>query len=102
YESGSVITTTTRITANHWGTFLYNLCVLDYKGQPETEECFEKYPLKLAGGQTQYTLRSSSVGDYKLIHGEYAQMAQVLWAVVPRKISEHVLTSPSTNLTQPP
>ncbi|KAJ8976416.1 hypothetical protein NQ317_005336 [Molorchus minor] len=55
YESGSVIDVHVKLTANHFGTFTYSLCVLEDSQAPESgEDCF--LPLLLEGGSSQYNV----------------------------------------------
>jgi len=66
YEEGSFIDLKVRITANHWGYFLFELCPLNSSDELETEECFMKNPLKLEDGSDKYILPSSNVGLYSM------------------------------------
>ncbi|SPP83985.1 uncharacterized protein LOC117586174 [Drosophila guanche] len=50
-----------KITANHLGYFTFHLCSLDEYGT-ESEECFNKIPLKFADGNLKYNI-SSRTGD---------------------------------------
>lgn len=61
YQSGSTINVLVRITANHKGKFVFKICNLDK--EQETEECFDRLPVRTATG-TEYVLTSSSPGDY--------------------------------------
>ncbi|KAJ3649516.1 hypothetical protein Zmor_021256 [Zophobas morio] len=56
YTSGSVITTSITLTANHIGAFTYSLCVLSNPSLPETEECFTD--LTLADGSSSYSVQA--------------------------------------------
>ncbi|XP_015597787.1 uncharacterized protein LOC107268968 [Cephus cinctus] len=64
YNSGAAIDVSVKITANHRGYFVFSICSLSSSDDIDTEECFEKYPLKLADGTDRYTLRSSATGFY--------------------------------------
>ncbi|KAJ8912611.1 hypothetical protein NQ315_000480 [Exocentrus adspersus] len=58
YQSGSVIETKINVTANHYGTFAYSLCVLSNPNAPEPgEECFQ--PLTFEDGSSLYTIQNS-------------------------------------------
>ncbi|KAG5678321.1 hypothetical protein PVAND_008006 [Polypedilum vanderplanki] len=61
YTKGSVIEVTVKITANHLGKFIFDLCNLDE--QKESDECFEKYRLTTPDGRNEYPI-GSSAGDY--------------------------------------
>nr|CAD7258885.1 unnamed protein product [Timema shepardi] len=50
YWRGQTINATIKITANHMGFVIFNLCPLTNKTELETEECFNTYPLKVGGG----------------------------------------------------
>lgn len=63
YNQGSNIQVIVNITAAHRGRFTFAMCNLD-QGQ-ETEQCFEKYPLKLADGSNTYKL---PLPDYPQSH----------------------------------
>lgn len=54
YTSGSIITVTSMITANHLGSIYFHLCKLDNPDEPEIEECFKL--LRLADGATHYEI----------------------------------------------
>ncbi|XP_055642293.1 uncharacterized protein LOC129779062 [Toxorhynchites rutilus septentrionalis] len=63
FTKGAVIPVTVRITANHKGYFLFNLCCLDNK-TTESEACFDKYPLNDSDGNRKHYLNSTSSGLY--------------------------------------
>nr|QSC42439.1 lytic polysaccharide monooxygenase D [Coptotermes gestroi] len=63
YPAGSTITTLTNVTANHLGRLEFRLCPLKLKDELETEECFAKYPLKLADGSSSHRLVADVIGD---------------------------------------
>lgn len=48
YNAGAVFTAEVELTANHYGSFLFDLCKLNDSKELETEECFQ--PLELADG----------------------------------------------------
>ncbi|KAJ8912612.1 hypothetical protein NQ315_000481 [Exocentrus adspersus] len=55
YQAGSVIETKVNITANHYGTFTYSLCVLSNPNAPEPgEECFQS--LTFEDGSSVWTI----------------------------------------------
>lgn len=64
YNKNSTIEVTVRITANHLGKFLFDLCNLDYEN--ESEECFARYRIRTSDGRDEYTI-GSAVGDYKVL-----------------------------------
>lgn len=45
------------------GTFEFALCPLE-KNHVETDECFDKYPIKLANGDAKYILKERRNGIY--------------------------------------
>ena len=61
YLQGTNIPAIVRITANHLGYFTFDLCNLDE--DRETEECFEKYPLKTIDGHDRYYI-DNEVKDF--------------------------------------
>lgn len=61
YVSGSKIRVGVRITANHKGYFLFDLCNLDKYGK-ESDECFEGNLLNLVNGNDKYILPSDNNG----------------------------------------
>lgn len=63
YTKNSIIEVTVRITANHMGKFIFNLCNLDK--ELESETCFDKYPLQTTNGSVEYPI-GSLPGDYKV------------------------------------
>lgn len=48
YRAGQIIDVNVKLTANHLGTFKFDLCHLKQTHDLETESCFESYPLQLA------------------------------------------------------
>lgn len=67
YWSGQTIEVTVRVTANLRGNFYFSICPLSYPGEVETEECFQRYPVRLADGSSRYHLESSANGDYTML-----------------------------------
>lgn len=63
YNSGSTIEVTVKITANHLGKFLFDLCNLD--NEAESEECFARNVLRTSDGKNEYVI-GSAAGDYKI------------------------------------
>lgn len=61
YTKGSVIQVTVKITANHLGKFLFDICNLDYEG--ESENCFAKNQLVTVDGKREYEI-GSAAKDY--------------------------------------
>ncbi|XP_034950818.1 uncharacterized protein [Chelonus insularis] len=59
YKSESIINATIQLTASHLGYFEFALCPLENEKDVETEDCFERYPLRLASGGYKYPVRSS-------------------------------------------
>jgi hypothetical protein len=45
------------------GRLEFRLCPLKSKDELETEECFAKYPLKLADGNSSYSLSPKEIGN---------------------------------------
>ncbi|KAF7987860.1 hypothetical protein HCN44_003723 [Aphidius gifuensis] len=66
YNESQEINVTIVISANHLGTFEFSLCPLEDEKSIETEECFDKYPLKLSTGEDKYTLTSKKRGLYEI------------------------------------
>lgn len=64
YTRGSSIQVTVKITANHLGKFVFDLCNLD--AESESDACFEKYPLSTVDGKTEYDI-GSATGDYNVV-----------------------------------
>ncbi|KAG8228485.1 hypothetical protein J437_LFUL009350 [Ladona fulva] len=65
YQEGDIIPVTVIITASHKGYFLFHLCKLVRDDDVETEECFKKNPLKVAGSRGyRYYLESWKPGNY--------------------------------------
>lgn len=64
YQKGSTIEVTVKITANHLGKFIFDLCKLD--NEAESEDCFARYPLQTVDGKNEYTI-GSAIGDYKVL-----------------------------------
>ncbi|XP_052812695.1 uncharacterized protein LOC128240218 [Mya arenaria] len=65
YEMNSEIDVIVKITAHHKGYFEFRLCPLPGDGQryPVTQECLDKYPLKV-GDSYKYNLPNLGAGDY--------------------------------------
>ncbi|XP_021921720.1 uncharacterized protein LOC110830757 [Zootermopsis nevadensis] len=66
YRAGSIIKTTTKLTANHAGHVEFRLCPLASKKDLETEDCFEKYPLRLKDGSTSYKIPGKITGEIEI------------------------------------
>lgn len=64
YRQGETIQVTAKITSNHLGYFYFKLCNLDV--EPESEACFERYPLKTASGELNWPLTSTSAGNFNV------------------------------------
>jgi len=45
------------------GRLEFRLCPLNSKDELETEECFAKFPLKLADGSSSYSVTAAEQGD---------------------------------------
>lgn len=63
YTRGSVIEVDVRITQNHRGFFLFNLC--DLSQGAETADCFERIPLLDSEGRREWYLNSTENRLYK-------------------------------------
>ncbi|XP_076234219.1 uncharacterized protein LOC143179082 [Calliopsis andreniformis] len=50
YQPGETITVTVKLSANHLGTFSFQLCPLEHPHDLETEDCFNRHPLELTNG----------------------------------------------------
>lgn len=61
YISGSKIRVGVRITANHKGYFLFDLCSLDKFGK-ESDKCFSANRLKLVNGADKYIVPNTNNG----------------------------------------
>lgn len=61
YSKGSTIEVTVKLTANHLGKFLFDICNLD--AQSESETCFSR--LYTVDGKSEYAIGSSN-GEYKV------------------------------------
>ncbi|XP_008211706.2 uncharacterized protein LOC103316982 [Nasonia vitripennis] len=66
YKSGQKFTATVYIDANHLGYFRFSVCPLSRPDELETEECFDKHPLKLADGSDQFQLKAGVTGDVNI------------------------------------
>lgn len=66
YIEGQQLQAIVQLTTNHWGTFDFALCPLENKNDIETEECFAKHPIKLARGESKYTIKSRRNGIFKI------------------------------------
>ncbi|XP_034936365.1 uncharacterized protein [Chelonus insularis] len=66
YQEGQQFDVIVNLSVNHRGYFEFALCPLKGKNDIETEECFAKYPLKLASGKEAYNLTSGRSGYYKI------------------------------------
>lgn len=64
YNRGSTIEVTVRITANHLGKFVFDICNLD--AEAESDECFSRYTLQTIEGKNEYAI-GSAVGDYNIL-----------------------------------
>lgn len=64
YQQAAQIPVSVLITANHYGYFYFNLCVLD--GASESNACFAKYPLKTTAGVLNHYLGSTATGYYNV------------------------------------
>ncbi|RUS86685.1 hypothetical protein EGW08_005559 [Elysia chlorotica] len=62
YKQGDEVNLRITVTANHQGWFYFNLCARDDPSQPETEECLDRVPLKLADGRNRFPLRPRVFG----------------------------------------
>lgn len=60
FQQGEPINLTVKITANHFGHFVFDICNLD--GEIESEECFSKEILTVDGDH--FNLTTSEVGLY--------------------------------------
>jgi len=80
WTAGELATTAWFIRANHGGGYIYWLCP---KGEPLTEDCFRKIPLRFEGPQT---LRWND-GSTEEINGTYVtegtSPAGSMWAMNP-------------------
>ncbi|XP_055641671.1 uncharacterized protein LOC129778654 [Toxorhynchites rutilus septentrionalis] len=65
YTSGSVIDVGVRVTVNHLGFFVFNLCCLDHFGR-ETDACFNEHPLLDSQGRRQWFLNSTESRMYNV------------------------------------
>ncbi|KAJ8688080.1 hypothetical protein QAD02_023875 [Eretmocerus hayati] len=61
YKRGQRIAVTVSLDANHGGYFKFAVCPLS-ENQPETEECFRKYPLKFPDGSRLLPIKESYRG----------------------------------------
>ncbi|KAK2581714.1 hypothetical protein KPH14_002199 [Odynerus spinipes] len=66
YQKGQKIEAVARITANHWGHFKFQICPLSNSKELETEECFERFPLKFEDGSDKYQVPTHEIRDYKM------------------------------------
>lgn len=64
YNKSSTIEVTVRITANHLGYFVFDLCNLD--NEPESDECFTRNKVITFDGKNEYAI-GSAVGDYQVL-----------------------------------
>lgn len=63
YKSGQKFTAVVSVVTNHLGKFWFSVCPLSHKKENETEECFDKYPVKLANGSDYFELLPDVQGD---------------------------------------
>lgn len=66
YQKGQKIDVVARLTTNHRGYFKFQICPLTNPKELETEECFNRYPLKLENGSDRYVLQSHESKDYTM------------------------------------
>ncbi|XP_034176901.2 uncharacterized protein LOC117602697 [Osmia lignaria lignaria] len=59
YSPNEIINVKVQLTANHRGTFRFNLCQLMNEHHVETEECFDEHPLQLADGSYELSVPPS-------------------------------------------
>lgn len=88
YPINGLLPVSIRITANHIGYFMFDLCKMDNEG--ESEECFDRYPLKLADGADRYPVRGGILGMFdmtlKLPAGLTCQHCVLRWIYVTGQI----------------
>lgn len=65
YEGSTDIPITVRLTANHKGYFLFDLCNLD-EFLTESERCFENSIISLRDGSDKYIVPNYNPGDFHL------------------------------------
>ncbi|XP_015171788.1 PREDICTED: uncharacterized protein LOC107064049 isoform X2 [Polistes dominula] len=66
YIEGSYIQIQIELTASHLGHFEFSICPLNNKKELETDECFAKYPIRLANGSYKYNITSYAIKDYTI------------------------------------
>lgn len=64
YIAGQTAEISVKLTTNHKGKFIFQLCNLDE--QPESEKCFDNEPLELTSGGYEYHLKSQANGIYNI------------------------------------
>jgi len=65
YTPGSVMSVKVLVTANHLGSFAFNLCSVD-KFKEESEECFQDILLKQITGETSYVI-DERTGEFDVL-----------------------------------
>ncbi|XP_055907060.1 uncharacterized protein LOC129942229 [Eupeodes corollae] len=63
YNAGQEINVSVKVTQNHKGKFIFELCDLDSR-KSESEECFKANQLKLKSGESEYYLNSDDSKVY--------------------------------------
>lgn len=66
YEGGMEIPVTVRLTANHKGYFLFDLCDLD-EYSAESEDCFANFRLNLSDGNDRYIVPIFRPADFDML-----------------------------------
>lgn len=64
YQSGGVLPVDVQLSANHMGSFFFQLCNLDANNGEESDVCFEQNKLRLTSGSDRYTLTVSEPGRF--------------------------------------
>ncbi|XP_012275596.1 uncharacterized protein LOC105697126 [Orussus abietinus] len=62
YQPGQHIPVSVKLSASHAGYFKFSLCPLRSETDLETEECFEKHPLRLVDGSEVYKVTRHGAG----------------------------------------
>lgn len=58
YKTGGILNVLVQITANHKGYFEFHLCPHNNPKRRVTQECLDRYPLRLLDGKTKYFLEN--------------------------------------------
>jgi hypothetical protein len=64
YKQGSDVNIIVRITANHRGRFIFDICNVDQ--QKESDECFQRNPVQLTNGKPEYEVTDFSTGNFNV------------------------------------